>query len=73
MPTGEILRTGPWDRVVVGSVVKVPGPSQGVARGFLGAKGSMGVFTRCAVKLFAWPGPATLPVEGTIPAYSTLA
>jgi glycolate oxidase len=44
---------------------------KGAARGFLGAKGAMGVFTKCAMKLFAWPGPKTLPVEGTVPAYKT--
>jgi len=31
----------------------------------------MGVFTKVALKLYPWPGPATLPVEGIIPAYRT--
>jgi hypothetical protein len=49
-----------------------PGPSmKGVAKGFLGAKGAMGVFTKCAIKLFAWPRLSTLLVEGIIPAYKT--
>ncbi|MEJ2641668.1 MAG: hypothetical protein P8010_19040, partial [Desulfosarcinaceae bacterium] len=49
-----------------------PGPgTRGIFRGFLGAKGAMGVFTKCAIKLFAWPGPKTRPVEGTVPAYRT--
>ncbi len=70
MPTGDILRTGSLGSGCGWFCGEGPGPSmKGVARGFLGAKGAMGVFTRCAIKLFAWPGPATLPVEGTIPAY----
>jgi len=70
MPTGEILQTGSLGSGCGWFCGEGPGPSmRGAARGFLGAKGSMGVFTKCAVKLFAWPGPKTLPVEGTIPAY----
>jgi len=70
MPTGEIFRTGSLGSGCGWFCGEGPGPSmKGVARGFLGAKGSMGVFTKCAVKLFAWPGPESLPVEGTIPAY----
>ncbi len=70
MPTGEILRTGSLGSGCGWFCGEGSGPSmKGVARGFLGAKGAMGVFTKCAIKLFAWPGPATLPVEGTIPAY----
>jgi hypothetical protein len=29
----------------------------------------MCVYTKCAVKLFAWPGPESLPVDGIVPAY----
>ena len=70
MPTGEIFRTGSLGSDCGWFCGEGPGPSmKGAARGFLGAKGAMGVFTKCAVKLFAWPGPESLPVEGTIPAY----
>ena len=70
MPTGEILRTGSLGSDCGWFCGEGPGPSmKGTARGFLGAKGDMGVFTKCAVKLFAWPGPELLPVEGIIPAY----
>jgi len=70
MPTGEIFRIGSLGSDCGWFCGEGPGPSmKGTARGFLGAKGDMGVFTKCAVKLFAWPGPASLPVEGTIPAY----
>ena len=70
MPSGEIFRTGSLGSGCGWFCGEGPGPSmRGVVRGFLGAKGSMGVFTRCAIKLFAWPGPKTLPVEGIVPAY----
>jgi glycolate oxidase len=70
MPTGDLFRTGSLGSDCGWFCGEGPGPSmKGAARGFLGAKGAMGVFTKCAVKLFAWPGPQTLPVEGTIPAY----
>lgn len=72
MPTGEILRTGSLACGCGWFCGEGPGPSmKGVARGFIGSKGAMGVYTKCAIKLFAWPGPATLPVEGTVPAYRT--
>jgi glycolate oxidase len=72
MPTGDLFRTGSLGSDCGWFCGEGPGPSmKGIARGFLGAKGSMGVFTKCAVKLFAWPGPETLPVEGIAPAYRT--
>jgi glycolate oxidase len=72
MPTGEILRTGSLGSGCGWFCGEGPGPSmRGVARGFLGSKGAMGVYTKCAVKLFAWPGPQSLPVEGIVPAYKT--
>jgi len=30
----------------------------------------MGVYTKCALRLHPWPGPAAMPVEGVVPAYS---
>jgi len=70
LPTGEIFRTGSLGSGCGWFCGEGSGPSmKGVARGFLGAKGSMGVYTKCAVKLFAWPGPESLPVEGIVPAY----
>ena len=70
MPTGEILRTGSLGSGSGWFCGEGPGPSmKGVFRGFLGAKGAMGIFTKCAIKLFAWPGPDKLPVEGVVPAY----
>lgn len=73
MPTGDLFRTGSLGSGCGWFCGEGPGPSmKGAARGFLGAKGSMGVFTKCAIKLFAWPGPPTLPVEGTVPAYKAV-
>jgi hypothetical protein len=70
MPTGDLFRTGSLGSNCGWFCGEGPGPSmRGIGRGFLGAKGAMGVFTKCAVKLFAWPGPESLPVEGTVPAY----
>jgi hypothetical protein len=69
-PDGEILRTGSAGAGLGYFCGEGPGPSmRGVARGAFGAKGAMGIFTKVALKLFPWPGPATLPVEGTVPAY----
>lgn len=70
MPTGDLFRIGSLGSGCGWFCGEGPGPSmKGVARGFLGSKGAMGVYTKCAVKLFAWPGPEALPVEGTVPAY----
>jgi hypothetical protein len=72
MPNGEIMRTGSLGSGLGWFCGEGPGPSvRAIVRGAQGAKGSMGVYTKCALKLYPWPGPATLPVEGTIPAYKT--
>ena len=70
MPTGEILRTGSLGFGAGWFCGDGPGPStRGIIRGSMGARGAMGVFTKCALKLYPWPGPFPIPVEGTIPAY----
>jgi hypothetical protein len=70
MPNGEILRTGSLGAGLGWFCGEGPGPSaRGIVRGGLGLKGAMGVFTKVALKLYPWPGPTKLPVEGTIPAY----
>jgi len=72
MPTGEILRTGSLGSGLGWFSGDGPGPSlTGVLRGALGAAGGLGVFTKVAVKLYPWPGPAVMPIEGTVPAYTT--
>ncbi len=45
-----------------------PGPSlRGIMRGWGGAQGGLGVFTKCAVKLYPWPnGPKEPRVKGIL-------
>jgi hypothetical protein len=72
MPDGELVRTGSLGAGSGWFSGEGPGPGvRGIIRGAIGSRGAMGVFTKLALKLYPWPGPATLPVEGTIPAYKT--
>ncbi len=72
MPTGDILRTGSLGSGCGWFCGEGPGPStRGIARGLLGTAGSFGVFTKIAVRLYHWPGPPVLPIEGVIPSYSS--
>lgn len=73
LPTGDILRTGALGSGLGWHYGEGPGPGvRGIIRGQYGTKGAMGVFTKCAVKLSAWPGPTRIPVEGTVPAYQAV-
>jgi glycolate oxidase len=70
MPTGEILRTGSRGSGLGWFCAEGPGPStQGIIRGALGGAGGWGVVTKIAIRLVHWPGPETLPIEGTVPSY----
>jgi glycolate dehydrogenase FAD-linked subunit len=70
MPTGEILRTGSLGSGLGWFCAEGPGPStQGVIRGALGGTGGWGVVTKIAIRLVHWPGPAVMPIEGTVPSY----
>ena len=72
MPTGDILRTGSLGSGAGWFCGDGPGPSlRGIARGRRGGYGGLGVFTKCAVKLSPWPGPAVMPAEGVIPSYNS--
>jgi hypothetical protein len=72
MPDGELVRTGSLGAGLGWFSGEGPGPGvRGIIRGALGLRGAMGVFTKIALKLYPWPGPATLPVKGIIPAYQT--
>lgn len=65
-PTGEIVTTGPVEDGKLGDA----GPSlRGVIRGYSGHVGGLGVFTKCAVKLYPWPGQAVPEVVGLNPRY----
>ena len=68
LPTGELLKLGPPDSWFTSDG---PGPSlRGVVRGNSGALGSLGIFTKCAIKLHDWPGPTRLETEMSDPPIS---
>lgn len=70
MPNGDILRMGSLGAGLGWFYGEGPGPSvKAIIRGAFGGKGSMGVFTKCAVKLYPWPGPTRVPIQGIVPAY----
>ena len=72
-PSGEIMKTGSLGSEAGWFCGEGPGPSvRGICRGARGARGGMGVYTKCALKLTHWPGPPDLPVEGTVPAYRSV-
>jgi glycolate oxidase len=72
MPSGDILRTGSLGSGTGWFSGDGLGPSvRGIFKGSYGAAGGLGVFTKVAVKLYPWPGPAVMPVEGKVPAYTT--
>lgn len=71
LPTGDIMRLGSLGSGAGWFCGDGPGPSlRGIMRGFIGAMGAMGVFTKCAVKLYPWPGPPVMQIEGISPSYA---
>jgi glycolate oxidase len=67
LPDGELLKIGTIGSGPEWFCGDGPGPSlRGIARGYIGNCGGLGVFTACALKLFPWPGPAEPAVEGTL-------
>jgi glycolate oxidase len=67
-PDGRITRLGSFD--ASGTYFAGDGPGfslRGAMRGFGGAFGGLGVFTRAAVKIYPWYGPAELAVSGKTP------
>jgi len=67
LPDGEVLRLGSPGSGMGWFSGDGPGPSlRGVARGFIGNCGGLGIFTACAVKLFPWPGPPDAGAEGLL-------
>jgi hypothetical protein len=70
MPDGEILRSGSLGSESGWFCDDGPGPGlRGLIMAGTGSLGAMGVFTKCAIKLFPWPGPPGFPNEGITPAY----
>ncbi len=67
MPTGEVTRLGAPGSGKGWFCGDGPGPSlRGTMRGYTGALGGMGVFTRVALKLYNWPGPPEIESTGTV-------
>ncbi len=72
-PTGEIMRSGSLGSGLGWFCDDGPGPGlRGIMMAQAGSMGALGVFTKCAIKLFPWPGPPTLQNEGIIPAYKAV-
>ena len=68
LPDGEILMLGSPGSGAGWFTGDGPGPSlRGIMRGWGGAQGGLGVFTKCAVKLYSWPGgPMEPKIQGTL-------
>lgn len=67
LPSGDILRMGSPGSGSGWFCGDGPGPSlRGIMRGLFGARSGLGVFTKCAVKLYAWNGPPQPEVSGTL-------
>ena len=67
LPDGEVMRLGTLGSGSGWFNGDGPGPSlRGMMRGALGALSRLGVFTKCAIKLYNWPGPARMKSEGLV-------
>jgi glycolate oxidase len=72
LPNGEILRLGSLGSGAGWFSGDGPGPSlRGIMRGYRGACGGLGVFTKCAGHLHPWSGPRTMEIKGVSPEYET--
>ncbi len=72
MPNGEILRIGSFDQNGKWYTGDGPGFSmRGIIRGWLGAYGGLGVFTKAAIKLYSFPAQKDWKweISGTVPHY----
>jgi glycolate oxidase len=70
LPTGDALTLGSGGIGAGWFTADGPGPSvRGIMRGFQGTFGGLGVFTKCAVKLYKWDGPTKWTVKGQSPVY----
>jgi len=67
LPDGEVLRVGSLGSGGGWISGDGPGPSlRGLMRGSYGAFGGLGVFTRCAIRLYHWGGPPELPSQNIV-------
>ncbi|MCC7076544.1 MAG: FAD-binding oxidoreductase [Acidimicrobiia bacterium] len=68
LPTGELLGVGSCGSDAGWVSPDGPGPSlRGILRGWAGSDGGNGIFTKCALKLYPWSGPAEIDMRGTNP------
>lgn len=73
LPTGDILILGSMGSGAGWFSPDGPGPSlKGIMRGSAGAQSGLGVFTKCAVALHPWPGPAEMELTGISPYYEAV-
>ncbi|MDI6830319.1 MAG: FAD-binding protein, partial [Actinomycetota bacterium] len=67
LPDGEVLHVGSIDSGLGWFNPDGPGPSlRGIMRGSAGALSGLGIFTKCALKLYNWPGPPQMKSEGVL-------
>lgn len=67
-PEGEIVRIGSAGSGLSWGIGDGPGPGfRGMIRGFMGAMGGIGVFTRIGYRLHPWHGPKKLEFTGQHP------
>jgi len=72
LPSGELLKLGALGSGAGWFSGDGPGPSlRGIVRGAAGARGGLGVFTKCAGHLHPWPGPGEMELTGISPYYET--
>ena len=70
LPDGDIIRLGSLGSSGEWINADGPGPSlRGVLRGYGGANGGNGIFTKLATKIYPWYGPAESKLEGNGPLY----
>jgi hypothetical protein len=70
LPSGEVVTLGSAGAGCGWFSPDGPGPSmRGIVRGFQGTFGGLGVFTKCAIKLYKWDGPQEWEFEGQSPKY----
>jgi len=70
LPSGEVVTLGSAGSGCGWFSPDGPGPSlRGIVRGFQGTFGGLGVFTKCAIKLYKWNGPRDWEFEGRSPKY----
>lgn len=70
MPSGETITLGSAGEGAGWFSMAGPGPNlHGLIRGFSGALGGLGTYTKCAVKCTRWDGPRKLRIEGANPVY----